>query len=102
MLLSLFQAVSGAAAVISCIFAIRSVIRHHRSLSFFVSLSGACALAFFLSVPDVAPEMILLSVLMIATGALLIPAENQRSTRELLDDDIEVFGDSTLGRRLRK
>ena len=102
MLLSLFQGVFGAAAVVSCLFAIRSVFRHERSLSFFVSLSGACALAFFLSMPNVAPEMMLLSVLMIATGALLIPSENQRSTRELLDDDIEVFGDSTIGRRLKK
>ncbi|HSP35439.1 MAG TPA: hypothetical protein VLU46_14085 [Thermoanaerobaculia bacterium] len=102
MVLSLFQAVFGIAAVISCVLAIRSVFRHERSLSFFVCLSGACALAFFLSVPDVAPEMILLSVLMIATGALLIPSENQRSTRELLDDDIEVLGDSTIGRRLKK
>lgn len=102
MVLSLFQAVFGAAAVIACLLAIRSVVRHERSLSFFVTLAGACALAFFLAVPDVAPEMILLSVLMIATGALLIPAENQRSTRELLDDDIEVLGDSTLTRRLKK
>ena len=102
MLLSLLQAVFGIAAVVSCLFAIRSVLRHQRNLSFFVSLSGACALAFFLSVPDVAPEMILLAVLMIATGALLIPAENQRSTRELLDDDLEILGDSTLGRRLKK
>jgi predicted MFS family arabinose efflux permease len=102
MVLSLFQAAFGVAAVVACLFAIRSVIRHDRSLSFFVTLSGACALAFFLTVPNVAPEMILLSVLMIATGALLIPAEAQRSTRELLDDDIELLGDSTLGRRLKK
>ena len=102
MILSLIQAVFGSAAVISCVFAIRSVFRHERNLSFYVSLSGACALSFFLSVPDVAPEMILLAVIMIATGALLIPAENQRSTRELLDDDLEVLGDSTIGRRLKK
>ncbi len=101
-ILSLCQAVFGAAALIACLFAIRSVIRHQRSLSFYVTLSGACALAFFLAVPHTAPEMILLSVLMIATGALLIPAENQRSTRELLDDDIELLGDSTATRRLRK
>ena len=102
MVLSLFQGAFGVAAIVSCLFAIRAVVRHHRSVNFFVSLSGAFALAFFLSVPDIAPEMILLSVLMIVTGALLIPSENQRTTRELLDDDIEVFGDSTIGRRLKK
>jgi predicted signal transduction protein with EAL and GGDEF domain len=101
-ILSLCQAVFGVAALVACAFAIRSVIRHQRSLSFYVTLSGACSLAFFLATPQPAPEMILLAVLMIATGALLIPAESQRSTRQLLDDDFQVLGDSTAARRLRK
>ncbi len=101
-ILSLCQAVFGGAALVGCILAILSVLRHQRSLSFYVTLSGTCALAFFLSMPHAAPEMILLSVLMIATGGLLIPAESQRSTRELLDDDIELLGDSTATRRLKR
>ena len=43
----------------------------------------------------------MISLLAVATGALLMPSENQRSTHELLDDDIEI-GDSTATRRLRK
>ncbi len=99
MVLSLFEAVSGAAALVGCCLAIWAVIRRKRNVSFYVTLSGSCALAFSLAMTNIAPEMILLSVLTIATGALFIPAENQRSTRELLDDDIEVFGDSTATRR---
>ncbi len=102
-LLSLGQVVFGGAAVVACFLAILSVLRHQRNLSFYVTLSGVCALAFFFAVPHTPPpEMILLSVLMIAIGGLLIPAESQRSTRELLDDDTEVFGDSTATRRLKR
>jgi hypothetical protein len=100
-ILWLCQAAFGVAALAACIFAVRSVLRHDRTLSFYLTLSGALALIFFLAVPGVPPEMILVSLLAIVTGALLIPAENQRSTRELLDDDIEI-GDSTATRRLKK
>jgi hypothetical protein len=97
-ILWLCQAGLGLAALAACIFAIRSVFRHHRTLSFYVTLSGALTLIFFLATPGVAPEMILISLLAIATGALLMPSENHRSTRELLDDDIEI-GVSTLTSR---
>jgi hypothetical protein len=97
----LYQAAFGTAALAACLFAIRAVIRHQRTLSFYLTLAGVFSLIVFLAVPDTAPELILISLLAIATGALLIPAENQRSTRELLDDDIEI-GVSTATRRLKK
>jgi len=95
------QAVCVIAALAACIFAIRSVLRHYRTLSFYLTLSGAIALVVFLVLPGTPSEMILIALLAIATGALLMPAENQRSTRELLDDDIEI-GVSTATRRLKK
>ncbi len=99
--LSLLQAACAVAALGACIFAVRSVLRHHRTLSFYLTLSGALSLVVFLALPDTPQEMILISLLAIATGALLMPSENQRSTRELLDDDLEI-GVSTATRRLRK
>ena len=98
---SLLQAVCAVAGLAACFFAVRSVLRHHRTLSFYLTLSGAMSLIVFLALPDTPSEMILISLLAIATGALLMPAENQRTTRELLDDDIEI-GVSTATRRLRK
>ena len=95
------QAAFGIAALLACLFAVRSVLRHHRTLSFYLTLSGVCALIFFLAVPGAPPEMILIALLAVATGALLIPVENQRSTHELLDDDIEI-GVSTGTRRLKR
>ena len=100
-ILWLCQAAFGIAAVAACVFAVRAVLRHHRTLSFYLTLSGALTLVFFLAIPDTPSEMILISLLAIATGALLMPTENHRSTRELLDDDIEI-GVSTLTRRLKK
>ena len=97
-ILWLCQAAFGVAALAACLFAIRAVLKHHRTLSFYVTLSGVCSLIFFLAVPGFQTEFVLISLLLIATGALLIPAENQRSTRELLDDEIEI-GVSTLTRR---
>ncbi|HEX9163653.1 MAG TPA: hypothetical protein VF980_18240 [Thermoanaerobaculia bacterium] len=95
------QAAFGLAALAACLFAVRSVLRHQRTLSYYLTLSGAFALIFFLAVPGSEPETILISLLAIATGALLMPSENQRSTHELLDDEFEI-GDSTLTRRLKK
>jgi hypothetical protein len=100
-ILWLCKAGLGLAALAACIFAIRSVLRHHRTLSFYVTLSGAITLIFFLAMPGTAPEMMLISLLAIAIGALLMPAEAHRSTRELLDDGIEL-GVSTLTSRIRK
>ncbi len=97
----LYQTVFAVAALAACFFAVRAVLRHHRTLSFYVTMSGVFTLIFFLSVPGTPPEIMLIAMLAIATGALLIPAENQRSTRELLDDDIEI-GVSTATRRLKK
>jgi hypothetical protein len=98
---SLLQGACAMAGLIACVFAIRSVLRHHRTLSFYLTLSGALSLIIFLAIPDTPSQMILISLLAIATGALLMPAENHRSTRELLDDDIEI-GVSTATRRLRR
>ena len=95
------QAACGVAALAACIFAVRSVLRHHRTFSFYLTLSGAIALIVFLALPGTPSQMILLALLAIATGALLMPSENQRSSRELLDDDIEL-GVSTATRRLKK
>jgi hypothetical protein len=97
----LYQAVFGVAALAACVFAVRAVVRHHRTVSFYVTLGGVFAGIVFLAVPDSPPEFVLISLLTIVTGALLIPAENQRSTRELLDDDIEI-GVSTATRHFRK
>ena len=97
----LYRAAFGVAALAACLFAVRSVLRHHRTLSFYLTLSGIITLILFLVVPDTPAELIMISLLAVATGALLMPSENQRSTHELLDDDIEV-GDSTATRRLRK
>ena len=99
--LSLLQAVCIAATLVACFFAVRSVLRHTRSFSFYLTLGGAIALIVFLALPGTPQEMILIALLAIATGALLMPSENQRSARELLDDDIEI-GVSTATRRLRK
>ncbi len=100
-ILSVTQAAFGVAALLACLFAVRSVLRHQRTLSFYVTLSGALTLVFFLAIPGTPQEMILISLVVIAAGALLIPTENQRSTRELLDDDIEI-GVSTATRRLKR
>jgi hypothetical protein len=97
----LYRAAFGVAALAACLFAIRSVLRHHRTLSFYLTLSGIITLILFLVVPDTPAELIMISLLAVATGALLMPSENQRSTHELLDDDIEI-GSSTATRRLRK
>ncbi|MGZ5477390.1 MAG: hypothetical protein ACXW3E_02310 [Thermoanaerobaculia bacterium] len=97
----LYRAAFGVAALAACLFAVRSVLRHHRTLSFYLTLSGIITLILFLVVPDTPAELIMISLLAVATGALLMPSENQRSTHELLDDDIEI-GDSTATRRLRK
>jgi hypothetical protein len=99
LILQLCQAGFGSAAVIACIAALASLVRHRRTAAFNVTLAGAFALAYFLCVPDVAPQLIVVSVLAIATGAVLMPSENQRSRRELVDD-VEV-GDSTATRRLK-
>ena len=95
------QVLCGIAALAACFFAVRSVLKHHRTFSFYLTLSGAIALVVFLALPGTPTEMILIALLAIATGALLIPSENQRTTRELLDDDIEI-GVSTATRHLRK
>ena len=100
-ILWIYQAAFAVAALAASAFAVRSVIRHHRTLSFYLTLAGVFSLIVFLAVPGTRSELILISLLAIATGALLIPAENQRSTRELLDDDIEI-GVSTATRRLKK
>jgi hypothetical protein len=97
----LYRAAFGVAALAACLFAVRSVLRHHRTLSFYLTLSGIITLILFLVVPDTPAELIMISLLAVATGALLMPSENQRSTHELLDDDIEI-GSSTATRRLRK
>jgi hypothetical protein len=97
----LYRAAFGVAALAACLFAVRSVLRHHRTLSFYLTLSGIITLILFLVVPDTPTELIMISLLAVATGALLMPSENQRSTHELLDDDIEI-GSSTATRRLRK
>jgi hypothetical protein len=97
----LYRAAFGVAALAACLFAVRSVLRHHRTLSFYLTLTGIITLILFLVVPDTPAELIMISLLAVATGALLMPSENQRSTHELLDDDIEI-GDSTATRRLRK
>lgn len=99
--LRLTQAACVLAGFAACCFAVRSVLKHHRSVSFYLTLSGALSLIAFLALPGTPSQMILISLLAIATGALLMPAENQRSTRELLDDDIEI-GVSTATRRLEK
>jgi hypothetical protein len=101
MLFWLYRVAFGIAALAACIFAVRSVLRHHRTLSFYLTLSGIITLILFLVVPDTPSELIMISLLAVATGALLMPSENQRSTHELLDEDIEV-GDSTATRRLKK
>lgn len=100
-LLWLGQVACGIAALAASLFAVRSVFKHHRTFSFYLTLSGAIALVVFLALPGTPSQLVLIALLAIATGALLMPAENQRSTRELLDDDIEI-GVSTATRRLRK
>ena len=81
----LYRAAFGVAALAACLFAVRSVLRHHRTLSFYLTLSGIITLILFLVVPDTPAELIMISLLAVATGALLMPSENQRSSRELLD-----------------
>lgn len=99
LILQLCQAAFGSAAVIACVAALVGLVRHRRTAAFNVTLAGAFALAYFLCVPDVASQLIVVAVLAIATGALLMPSENERSRRELLND-VEV-GESTATRRLK-
>jgi hypothetical protein len=70
-------------------------------MSFQLTLAGAFALIFFITVDGARVEMMLVAVLAIVAGALMMPAARFRSVRDLLDDDIEI-GESTATRRLRK
>lgn len=51
------QAACGIAALAACIFAVRSVLRHHRTVSFYLTLSGAIALVVFLALPGTRTEL---------------------------------------------
>lgn len=96
----LCQAVFGAAALIACARASLSALRRQPRMPFQLTLAGAFALIFFMTVDGARIEMMLVSLLAIAAGALMMPMERHRCVHDLLDD-IEI-GESTATRRLRK
>ena len=95
------QAVFGAAALIACARASISALRHDPRMSFQLTLAGAFALIFFITVDGARIEMMLVSLLATVAGMLMMPGERYRSVRDFLDDDLEI-GESTASRRLRK
>ena len=100
MIIWLCQIVFGAAALATTAAAAWSVARNAHRGSYYLCLAGAFALVFFLTVPEVLPELVILSVLAIVTGAALMPIESRRSFRETFDDDFEIG--ETTARKLRR
>ncbi|MBK5258734.1 MAG: hypothetical protein JJE51_04015 [Thermoanaerobaculia bacterium] len=100
MLVWLCQILFGAAALIAAGRAAWAVAYNERRGSYFLIVAGAFALIFFLTVPEVMPEMIALSILAMIAGGLLLPVDLQRSVHELIDEEID-FNDSTAARRLK-
>lgn len=101
MVLWICQFLFGIAALIAASRAAWAVAFNERKGSHFLILAGAFSFVFFLSFPDVMPEMLALSVLAVITGCLLMPAELQRSARDLMEDDMDIGG-STAARRLKR
>jgi hypothetical protein len=97
----LCQAVFGAAALASTAAAAWSVARHGHRSGYYLCLSGSFSLVFFLTVPEIRPELVALSVLAIIAGAILMPIEARRPVEDdPFDDDLEIG--ETTARRLRR
>ena len=100
MIIWLCQIVFGTAALATTAAAAWSVARNGQRGSFFLCLAGAFSLVFFLTVPEVLPELVILSLLAIVTGAALMPLESRRSFPDAFHDDFEI-GEATA-RKLRR
>jgi len=101
LILSICQALFGAAAIICCAAAAWSVVRRRDEAGMQLMLAGGLSLAFFLTVPDVAVELLASAVLAIATGIILTPRHTAPAFELGGGDDLDV-GDSTATRRLRR
>jgi hypothetical protein len=78
----LCQIVFGAAALATTAAAAWSVARNGHRGSYYLCVAGAFSLVFFLTVPEVLPELVILSGLAIVTGAVLMPVESRRSFQD--------------------
>lgn len=74
------QALFGLAALACSAMAARAVLRRDRRGHFYLMLTGAFALVFFLTLPTFPMEMIGISLLAIATGAVLAPTPERPAT----------------------
>ena len=105
LILSLVQIAFASAALVFCIAACRGALRGNDSVGFHLMLSGGSAAVFFISVPQIAPELPLIAVVTAFTGMLLAPHLDRMATSVSphlgSDDDLDV-GESTATRRLRK
>ena len=100
MVLWLCQAIFGVAALASTAAAAWSVARNGHRGSYYLCLSGAFSLVFFLTVPEILPELVILSVLAIAAGALLMPLDGRPVVEDPFDDDLELG--ETTARRMKR
>ena len=101
MILWLCQVLFGTAALVSTAMAAWSVARLGHRGAAYLCVAGACSLIFFLTVPEVLPELVAVSVLAIIAGAVLMPIETrQHSPDSFNDDDLEVG--ETTARRLKR
>jgi hypothetical protein len=99
LILLLCQTTLGVAALVTCVLAARSVLRHDGRASSYMTLTGVLSFIFFITVPDVRIEVISLSLIIAGAGALMMPAEAQRSFKDLISGDGLDVGESTLRRR---
>ncbi len=72
----LFQALIGVAALLLCGFTARAVLKSDRRAPFWLTVTGSLGLVFFVSVPGVAVEMVGVALLAIVAGILMTPAPN--------------------------
>lgn len=92
LILWLCQALFGAAALALCLRAAVSAVRQKPQTSYELMIAGAMSLVFFLTIPNVRPELLAAALLAVLAGAIL----HRHSTPLVLDLD------STLTRRSRK
>ena len=94
LILWLCQALFGAVALALCLRAAISAVRGKRQTSYDLMIAGAVSLVFFLTIPNVRPELLAAALLATLVGAILLPSKE--STPLLFDLD------TTLTRRPRK
>jgi hypothetical protein len=69
----LFQALFGGAALLACGVTCRAVLRGDSRAHFYLTLAGSMALIFFISVPKLPVQMIGVALIAILAGILMTP-----------------------------